>query len=153
MMLTIYKTSLVILIAIIPLIVGGIIYIIWRVDSLLMFAWIESFGLTDILKVLRDNYKHYHIPKWALYNLPNGTWTYTFTFIMTYVWVKELSMKRYFYISMPFLLGSVFELGQLIKIIPGVFCYGDILAHFIGASLGCLIVLILNRRSVLNVLS
>jgi len=141
------------LVAIIPLIVGGIIYIIWRVDSLLMFAWIESFGLTDFLTILRDNYKHYNIPTWALYNLPNGTWTYTFTFVMSYIWIKELSLKKYFYISLPLLLGVFFEFGQLIKIFPGVFCYGDILAHFGGASMGCLMLLILNRGSVLNGLS
>ncbi len=151
-MLSIFsKTSIFILIIMLPLITGGLIYFLWRPDSLLMFVWIDYVGLTNSLMFLRESFQHYQLPSGILYNLPNGTWTYAFTAMMTYIWLGSTSSRKILFILLPLSLGFAFEYGQYINIIPGTYCYGDVLAHLFGAIMGYIVIKLLIIRRIINV--
>lgn len=142
------KQSAIVVLTVLPLMIGGLIYLLWRPETLLMFVWADHLGVIDLVMLARVHAELYYLPNWALYNLPNGTWAYAFTATMTYLWVETYGPKKLLYILMPFFLGVFFEIGQYLNVIPGTFCLGDIVAHLLGATLGYLLINLAQRRVV-----
>lgn len=112
---------------ILPVFVGGIIYITWRSSSLLMFHWFEAMNLIDIINIMRSN--AFSVPKWFIYSLPSGLWIYSFTFILTYVWYDSKSNLKYFWIALAPIVAIGSEIGQLFGIVPGTYDFTDILLY------------------------
>lgn len=51
-----------------PLIVGGLIYILFRPETLIMFDWFEKAGLLQFIQDLRTSFKGKLIlPQWIIY--------------------------------------------------------------------------------------
>ena len=64
-----------------PILLGGFIYILLRSSSLLMFQWFESIGILEIVLSFRNisiGLKT-SVPSWFYYSLPDGLWVYSFT--------------------------------------------------------------------------
>ena len=51
--------------AILVFIVGGVIYVSYRVKSLYMFGWFRFFGLDNYVDYLRSNIGAYRIPNFV----------------------------------------------------------------------------------------
>ncbi|ACB84399.1 hypothetical protein [Natranaerobius thermophilus] len=117
----------------IPLIIGSMIYIGWRPESTLMFFWFDRVGLLELIMQLRELLSYYTIPDWLLYWGPNGLWTLSFTAIMGFIWFTDEPKLGKLWLLVPIIFGITIELGQLMNILPGTFCYGDLIAHGIGA--------------------
>ena len=93
---------------VLTLIIGGLIYILFRTDSLVMFKWFAALSLDKPIEYLRDStltVKN-HLPDWFLFSLPDGLW------IFSYI---------------------TFELGQLFNIVPGTFDAIDLIFYIAGA--------------------
>ena len=116
-----------------PLIIGGLIYIGFRPDNLLMFSWFQILGIDSVIFVLRDYLSQFDLLSWMIFWVPNGSWTFAFTAALTLIWLKSITPYKFIWITIPFILGITMEVGQLLNILPGTFCYGDIIAHTIGA--------------------
>jgi len=133
------KLTLMIMVLIIsPLLLGGLIYIGWRPESLLMFAWFEFLGIDNAVMILRTTLSQYDLPSWMIFWIPNGTWTFAFTASLALIWLQPENLADYlryrlFWILLPLIFGLTMEAGQLFQILPGTFCFGDIMAHLIGA--------------------
>jgi hypothetical protein len=56
----------------IPLFIGGIIYIGYRTESLLMFEWFKFIGLIKIVVLFRTVTIQIYMPDFVVYSLPNG---------------------------------------------------------------------------------
>ncbi|GHB44525.1 hypothetical protein [Mongoliitalea lutea] len=115
------------LIVIIPLLVGGLIYIIFRVDTLIMFRWFESIGIQDLIIFLRSLKSEINLPEWIIYSLPDGLWIFSFTYCMLVIWDFKLTKNSFFWITIAPIIGLVSELGQLINIVPGTFDIVDLI--------------------------
>ncbi|WP_241080666.1 hypothetical protein [Natranaerofaba carboxydovora] len=50
-----------------PLIIGGLIYIGFRPDTLLMFSWFQFLGIDSVVFVLRDYLSQFDLPSWVNY--------------------------------------------------------------------------------------
>lgn len=118
------------LIAIGPVFLGGLIYIVYRVKTLIMFDWFENYSkINDLVIFLRKNlvFKNISIPDWVLFSLPDALWLYSFTYIVLLLWDFKINKQSLLWISFPPLIGLFSELGQLIHIIPGTFDITDLI--------------------------
>lgn len=127
--------------AILSIIIGGLIYILFRNDSLVMFGWFEQLRISDFIYNLRDThlFPHFNSFKTLINTAPGGLWTFSFTAFLLFVWNLEINYRNiFYYISVP--ATAVFsEIFQLTGLIPGTFNYLDIVSYIAGATLPFLI--------------
>lgn len=104
---------------IIPLLIGGLIYIGFRSKSLLLFKWFSLLSLEELINLYRLNVKSIELPGFILYSLPDGLWSYSFLEFIGLFKVKLL-------VWMVVCLIISFEFLQLFSIIEGTFCFIDL---------------------------
>lgn len=126
-----------IFIGILPVFLGGLIYLTYRVDSLLMFNWFKIIGLNDLVNFLRtDNIlQNLTIPNWVKFSLPDALWLFSFTYIIILLWDFKITRQSAFWIFIAPTVGLFSEIGQLIGIIPGTFDKVDLLLLILSTAL------------------
>jgi hypothetical protein len=135
-----------------PLFIGGMTYITWRSDSLLMFSWFEYLGLGEVVSDWRSFAAPIKrsLPDWFIFSLPNGLWTYSFMVAMTVLWGTESSNFKWLYLFLAPICSVGAEAGQLIGLVPGTFSVEDFGCCLIACICGYFInrVLINQQRSI-----
>lgn len=126
-----------IIIGTLPVIVGGLIYLTYRTDTLIMFGWFKKIGLKDTIEFLRSNQllQSLIIPNWVKFSLPDALWLFSFTYVTLFIWDNKMSKQSIFWIFLAPLIGIFSEAGQLIGIIPGTFDKIDLILLLIAAIL------------------
>lgn len=113
---------------IMPLILGGSIYLFFRPKNLLMFNFFKEIGIPPLINldvILPVDLKS-RIPEWVIYSLPNSLWLYSMLSFLFSVW-KENKQKLIKYLLGSFMTCILIEVSQKIHWIPGTFCITDIL--------------------------
>lgn len=118
-----------------PLGVGGLIYILWRSPSLLMFKWFDALGLTTLLMSMRSACSDVrsNIPDWVLYSLPDAAWLSSGFLLYAVIWSGSRCGARHFWVWVPPFLAVTGEFGQLFRVVPGTFDVTDVMVC-IGAA-------------------
>lgn len=106
--------------------VGGLIYIFFRTDKLLMFSWFKRLGLSNLISYIRLFSDEFILPEWVIYSLPNALWTYSFMFSFVLLWKNSINLYRYIWFALVFFISVGSEIGQLLKIVPGTFDFIDL---------------------------
>ena len=119
-------------VGVIILIFGGMIYVIFGPEHLLMFRWFNSIGLDSHIEHLRSLYGDISIYWWIKYNIPAALWLFSYLFIIDSIWGKEKSNIYLYFISILPILAILSELLQAIKLIPGTFDYIDLVGYLIA---------------------
>ena len=123
------------------LLLGGLIYILFRQETLQMFGWFDSLNLLGIISELREltiPVKKY-LPEWFIYSLPDGLWVFSYVSGLMLVWDNHINKSNFFWIILiPFLALSS-EFFQLFNLIPGTFDLIDMTFYLIGAVLPIII--------------
>jgi hypothetical protein len=134
-----------ILLATLTLFIGGMIYILLRSDHLLMFSWLELFGVGKLVDILRSETMMYHkaIPKWIIYSLPQGLWAFSGVLYFNSVWKRPEAGHRVWILT--FVVTALWaEVGQYMGYLPGHFGVYDFAV--LTTSVGLAFVLILFSR-------
>lgn len=76
------------------------------------------------------------LPSWIKYNLPDGLWHYSFTYMNLYIWNFNISKNSIFWILLIPFIAYFTEYLQYLKYIDGTYDFKDLLAY----SISCLIV-------------
>lgn len=119
----------------IPLLIGGIIYILFRSDNLTMFNWFNTLGLATIIDMWRQTtIGHINLPAYLVFSVPDALWIFAFTNLMLIIWQDRLSKNSIFWIMLAPTIGIFSELGQIFKIIPGTFDIIDLTLILIATS-------------------
>lgn len=113
------------------LVLGGLIYLLMRDKSLVMFRWAESINLIYILDLLRDSISPSFCPNWLKYSLPGGLWLSSYIVLMNLVWIKQERRLRMVWVLFLPIFAILSEVSQLYGIIPGTFDYIDIFFYII----------------------
>jgi hypothetical protein len=123
-----------IMIAFIPLILGGIIYAIYRTENLKMFKWFKELGVYNEIKKIRDNYgvKTIKMPEWIIYSLPDALWLLSLNFTILIFWKFKINKHSIIWIILTTIIGLYSEIGQYLKIIPGTFDNKDLILLIIA---------------------
>tara|TARA_B100001142_G_scaffold140149_1_gene141659 strand:- start:553 stop:999 length:447 start_codon:yes stop_codon:yes gene_type:complete len=119
----------------IPMLIGGGIYIIFRDKNLLMFQWFELIGISDKIDYLRLYFSDQQMPYWVLFNFADGVWIYSFVSLMLIIWEDANSVYRYYWYILAPILGISAELGQYTNLVPGTFEVNDLIFCLIGSVL------------------
>lgn len=116
----------------IPLILGGLIYIIFRTETLIMFQWFRYINISDEIRLIKSYRTTYSFPNWFIYSLPDGLWIFSYTAISLKIWKHLITRQNIFWVfSIPIIAISS-EFLQLFKIIPGTFDFLDAIFYSVG---------------------
>lgn len=128
----------------IPVILGGIIYLAFRTNTLLMFKWVETLGLYNGLINIRAGLQGLkgNIPEYVIYSLPTGLWAYSFMMDMFFVWGYTRQGIIWYSAIAIIIIGS--ELLQKFNIMPGNFDVKDLITNL--AFIMLMIITIILRR-------
>lgn len=116
------------------LILGGLIYISFRTDSLVMFKWFVALSLDTPIEYLRETTltAKQHFPNWFLFSLPDGLWVFSYISLILLIWGNNINKRNLFWAFLiPFIAISS-ELGQLFNIVPGTFDAIDLTFYIMG---------------------
>ena len=125
----------------IPLIIGGLIYIVFRTERLLMFEWFDTLGLTGIVEYLRTNLQVSStvLPNWAVYSLPDALWLFSFNYLLLVLWEFTLTKQSFFWLSLSSVIGLFSEIGQLIGVFSGTYDNTDLCFMFFASAVSFLL--------------
>ena len=111
-----------------PILIGSSVYVFWRVDTLLVFYWIDSLRMGSFVndaRVILEPMRNL-LPNWFLYSLPDALWVYAATAFWILVWRGESKHCFRAWTSVGVLVATMSELGQAIRVVPGTFCAVDL---------------------------
>ena len=122
------------------MLIGSIIYIVFRDKNLLMFKWFDILGLSNQINYIRLSFSETTIPNYILFNYPDGVWIYSFVSLMLILWKKIKSNFKYFWYFIAPILGIFAEIGQYINWVPGTFDFFDLIFFLLGSFLPFILV-------------
>lgn len=120
---------------ILPLLIGGLIYILFRADSLLMFRWLDTIGLRQVIETARQFIEHSYLPSWTIYSLPDALWVFSFTNFMLIIWHDKFSAQTAFWVFIAPTVGLLSEIGQAFHFIRGTFDPTDLALILIASTI------------------
>ena len=109
--------------------IGGLIYICYRSESLLMFDWFYGLGLTDYIEDIRNGVEMPNVYGWVKYNMPAGLWLFAYMFVIDSIWGKDKNNVYLYFLYVLPLLAIVSELMQYVGMIPGSYDSMDLLCY------------------------
>lgn len=136
----------------ISLFVGGLIYVLWRSETLVMFTWFDYLGIAKPIGMIRNTAAGYSslLPSWVLYSLPDALWYFSGLIIFDVIWGQELTISKILWLSSIFITAISMEAGQALKLFPGTFDINDVLLMFLASLLALKIISASNKESIVN---
>ncbi len=127
---------------------GGMIYVLWRQDTVRFFGWLDAIGLYPPVETIRSYSLPLYplIPNWIVYSLPNGLWAFGYALVIVYLWRGNSSNIKYFWYATIPVLAIGWEMSQYFGLITGIFCYNDLFLSSAGIGFGAILGLKYNRE-------
>jgi len=135
------KRSVCIWAAVVCLLAGSAIYILYRPISLLMFRWAESLGVASLIYVLRSccAVTAVFLPDWIIYSLPFALWVSAYMFFIKAVWWRSVCRARHLWLWCVPACSIFTELCQSKGVLPGTFDFTDLSALFFATAISTII--------------
>ena len=123
------------------LLLGGLIYILFRQDTLKMFSWFDNINVSAAISELRlcTVPLSGHFPNWFLYSLPDGLWLFSYLSVLLAVWDNVISKHNIHWLLLVPMVAIFSEIGQLFEIVPGTFDIFDLIFYLLGTVLPILL--------------
>jgi hypothetical protein len=123
------------------LLLGGIIYVLFRASEPVFFTWIPGAGLDSWINFARHRSVSFgqFLPEWIIFSLPNGLWAFAYALLITGIWAGSRSWLRTFWMASIPLLVLGYEILQYTGAIPGVFCLQDLALGMAGLIAGIIV--------------
>ncbi|AWG24237.1 hypothetical protein FK004_02865 [Flavobacterium kingsejongi] len=120
-----------------PLFIGGMIYILFRKSSLIMFSWIDNVEIQQEINSLRNHRLYFQnkMPEWIMFSLPDGFCVFSYMNLMFLLWNNQMNIKNSFWLLIIPIVAILSELEQLITLIPETFYMKDLVMYVIGGSI------------------
>jgi hypothetical protein len=109
---------------------GGMIYVLWRSESLLMFSWFDALGIGPTVRMFREHAApHAHaLPHFIVFSLPQALWLFSGILFFRCIWPTGSRGSYMLWTGVFVAIAFGFELGQLLNVVPGCFEVGDALS-------------------------
>ena len=117
--------------AIVPLIIGGMLYLGYRCQELLMFKWANFLGLSSIVSSWRKFCSQNPLPEWCCNALPDGLWLLSYILLINLIWDDRTWKSRIWKYALP-TIAITSELMQILNPYFGTFDIMD-LTCYMGA--------------------
>lgn len=116
---------------------GGLIYVLFRTETLTMFDWYKTIGLenqTNELRRLTIPFAE-ELPEWMLFSLPDGLWLFSYVCLLLAIWQNTVSAMNAIWMLLIPMLAIASEIGQLFGLVDGTFDVIDLLFYLLGMAL------------------
>lgn len=120
-----------ILLGLLLLIVGGMIYLLYRPQSLLLFHVAGGLGLTDAIGQWRQTAAAWRPAKFTVYCLPAGLWALSYVLIVGTLTQSLPALRRWLLVASIPLLGIASEVMQALGLVPGTFDWTDLALYLL----------------------
>ena len=126
---------------VLPLVIGGMIYLLWRSDDMLMFKCADAIGLSPAIYAGRGSVGAFSewIPDIILFSLPDAVWVYSGTAFFSRLWHDAPRIVHIGWSSIFAVLAIGSEIGQLAGLVPGTFDVMDAWLCAVAAICGNLV--------------
>lgn len=123
---------------VLPLVLGLMVYVVFRRSDLRLFQWMHSLHLDRCVAVTRVAFApiRVHTPGWLAGSLPDAAWAYAFGASLALVWrgtSDRLGARAWWAIGA--VVTATLEVGQAAHLIPGVFDTTDLAMMMIAFGL------------------
>ena len=80
----------------VAVLLGGMIYFLFRASEPLFMKWIPGIGADSWFSFVRLRSVSYgrSLPEWIVFSLPNGLWAFAFALLITSIWAGSHSWLR-----------------------------------------------------------
>lgn len=110
---------------------GGMLYLLYRPESLLMFNLFDGLGLMPFVEHCRMIAHSIVLPDFVIYSLPAGLWTASYLLAM-YLTTKYQSKKIRLMLALPLPISAILlEFMQLFGWCPGTFDIYDLICYIV----------------------
>ena len=116
-------------IALLMLIIGGLIYVGFRSETLLMFRWFRCCGVFEYVAHFRETCLGCDLPYFVRYSLPDGLWLLSYMIIIGTIWNKNKSIQYLIFVYAMPIIAIIIELLQYYFTELGTFDILDIIAY------------------------
>jgi hypothetical protein len=125
------RTTILSVHTLLPVFVGGVIYLLWRPDNLMLFSWLDALGISKLVRDLRSAVYsvRMHLPVWIIFSVPAGLWMYSLVAGLRLTWRGGRPQLQRLWLTLAALLGPGSELAQRLGILPGRFDLADLTAY------------------------
>jgi hypothetical protein len=133
---------------IIPLLIGTLIYLLFRPLSIRLFNVFNENQLNLIIQ-LRTNLgvSSSDFPVWFTNSLPDGLWLFSFTNILSLIWINRNGMVKNIFLLVPILIGLIHELIQFFNVNYGTFDIIDVFTYLIFYLFSCVLIKIIKLET------
>ncbi len=115
---------------------GGLIYMTFRSETLIMFDWFHTLGIDGIVSSLRAYGASFlPLPDWIIYSLPDGLWVLSYVLAISALWDFDFRTHWKIIVLIPSIAISS-ELLQSFGLIHGSFDWMDFLAYCLATIIG-----------------
>ena len=128
-----------ILLSLVCITVGGLIYLIFRTRTLVMFHFIPDNLIEELNLVHEYSCANFQIPNFIIYNLPTGLWTISYIILMQLILENNVGLHRFLWIYLLPILLCLTEILQLFSFIPGTFDIFDVCCYIVPMIISLLI--------------
>ena len=119
------------LVALLLILTGGMIYVLYRPENLLLFRVTDSLGITPLIDMLRSNSSRVMLPSFIVNSLPAGLWTASYL-LMMYITTKFHTRRIRLMLALPLPISAiVLEFMQLLGWCPGTFDIYDLICYIV----------------------
>jgi hypothetical protein len=122
----------------VPIVVGGAIYLLARPSGLRMFAWARTAGAANALDAARSVTAPlaHALPEWVRYSLPDALWSFAFTTLMGLAWKHRATRASAAWLACAPAIAIGSEIGQAFALVPGTFDIVDLGFVSVACALG-----------------
>ena len=119
------------LVALLLILTGGMIYVLYRPENLLLFRVTDSLGITPLIDMLRSNSSRVMLPSFIVNSLPAGLWTASYL-LMMYITTKFHTRRIRLMLALPLPISAIaLEFMQLLGWCPGTFDIYDLICYIV----------------------
>ncbi len=112
------------------LLMGGMTYLLFRPQTLLMFHVTDAIGLSAAINSMREGISS-QLPEFIIYSLPGALWAAAYILTIDSLMFRQSVMPRILVSGIIPVIGAVSELLQLIGLLPGTFDVADLLCYLV----------------------
>lgn len=126
------------------LLIGGMTYLLFRPQTLLMFHVTDAIGLSAAINSMREGISS-QLPEFIIYSLPGALWAAAYILTTEYFLYRQSVKTRILVAGIIPVIGAVSELLQFTGLLPGTFDVADLLCYLVPYLLYMSIILKIKR--------
>lgn len=115
--------------ALILFFIGGLIYIVFRSETIRIFTWTDNLGLSNWVSRIRTTCEDIYVNDFVRYSVPDGLWLLAYLLIIDIIWNEPSIYKTVFIYVLP-IIAILSEFMQLFGLFHGVFDIYDLVSYF-----------------------